>query len=196
MSSFLAKFLRIIIALVILTCGTYYIVYFYSDSLAFLIDFDRQYQLKPEPQNTATQTLDHKETQTESASEIHNQSAEVVPEVKAQNIRKSDEYYSCLKGLSSFNSISIKFLEDQSCHNEIVNLKSFGLPELIKVILDEIEDLCQLQEEDLIQNEMLSKMLQVKKISVTPYRKMKFLVKMDKLKVYFYSEDFIKLCKQ
>lgn len=196
MSSFLAKFLRIIIALVILTCGTYYIVYFYSNSLAFLIDFDRQHQLKPEPQNTATQTLDHKETQTESTSENHTSSSEVVPEVKTQNIQKSGEYYSCMKGLSSFNSISIKFLKNQSCHDEITDLKSFNLPELIQIVLDEIPELCHVDTEDLIENEILSNIFQVKKTVTVPYRREKFLAKMDKLKIYFYSEDFIKLCKQ
>lgn len=196
MSSFLAKFFRILIAIVILICSVGYIIYFYSDSLVFITDFDRKHQLKTETQNVATKTSDHKETQTVNNLEAQKPLVEIAPEIKSQNIKKSGEYNLCLKALNSFNSIGIKFLQNQSCRNEIINLKSFDLPQLIHLVLDEISELCYVETEDLIENEMLSQIFQVKKAATIPHREIKFLAKMDKLKVYFYSEDFIKLCKQ
>lgn len=197
MGKFLVMLLRIFITTMILTLGTYYVVYFYSDSLAFLTDFQGQRSAKAKTQNVATEMPEHKETQTIDTPEIHKPAEEVIPEVKSLSIpQKSQSYALCSQAFILFHSITIKFFENQSCHDEVIWLKSFDFPRVGKVVLDEVDALCQMKEEDLIQNSMLSKMLQIKKISTDQYRKMHFLEKMAKLQVYFYSEDFIKLCKQ
>lgn len=197
MSKFLIMFLRIFITTMILTLGTYYVVYFYSDSLAFLTDFQGQHSAKVETQNVVTEMPEHKETQTIDTLKIPKPAEEVIPEVTQQNIQeRRPEYVKCGQALSLINSIMVKFFEEQACHDEVMQLKSFSPSEVIHMTLDEVDGLCQLEIEDLIENRILSKMLQIKKVSTKPYRKMKFLAKIDKLQVYFYSEDFIKLCKQ
>lgn len=196
MGRFLVMLLRIFIIIMILALGTYYVVYFYSDSLVFLIDFGRQHPIKVETQHVVTQATEHKGTQTIDILEIPKPVEEVIPKTNPRVISQRDQSYAlCSKAFIAFHSITVKFLENQSCHNEIVYLKSFGLSEMVAVILDEIDVLCQVTE-DLIQDKILSKMLQIKKVSAEPRRKAKFLARMDKLQVYFYSEDFIKLCKQ
>lgn len=190
-------FSRIFCVIMILTLGTYYVIYFYSDSLSFLTNFNRKYFVKAATQNFVTQTSEHTKTQTTVTQEIPKKAEEVMPELKSLDIPKNDQNYAlCSQAFILFHSITVKFFENQSCHDEIIWLKSFDFSRVGKIALDEIDALCYVKEEDLIQNNMLSKMLQIKKIFVDPYRKRSFLEKMDKLKEHFYSEDFIKLCKQ
>ncbi|WP_158706857.1 hypothetical protein [Candidatus Phycorickettsia trachydisci] len=197
MSSFLAKFFKILVAIVILICSAYYIIYFYSDSLVFVKDFDRQNQLKEGPQDTDNQNLERKEHQNTDNLKSHNSSEKVIPEVKPQNHIKLEEYSSCLEAFDAFNSITINFFADKPCSNEVTLLKSFNSSAMIQAILDEVADACHVEVQDLIENQVLSKMLQIKKLSPQPsYRKTRFIAKMAKLKMYFFSEDFIKLCKK
>jgi len=192
-----AVFLKMLIAVIILICAGYCIVYFYPGSLDSLTDFGKTHILKADASSVMSHTVEQKEPQTINNPQTHNLSIEVIPEINQQNTAKLGEYALCLEAFSALNSISLKFVADKLCENEIMQLKAFNICPVIVSILDEIAGACHVEVKDLIENQMLSKMLQVKKVSDQPsYRKLRFLAKMDKLKMYFYSEDFIKLCRQ
>jgi hypothetical protein len=120
----------------------------------------------------------------------------LIPTVAYNSNSESLPQISCKVCFKSLDDILIKFFLKDSLDNQLDLLLSLNPPRQVLQSLNNIAQLFEIHDVNLVENKVISNILQVQKNDISELTIEKFLDQFAILQKYFYSPEFIQKCQQ
>jgi hypothetical protein len=126
--------------------------------------------------------------------------AEVMPEMIGQNTKLVAPYQlnirPCQTYFKALDNLIIFFFQRKNFEEHIYILKQANLPETIELQLDDVLKSYNGAKNNIVKNEFVAKVISVEKIAIDSVKTQGFLDSIFQIQQYFYSPEFINICKQ